>query len=125
MEECIFCNIVKIKKCYLIYEDRLFMAFLDIFPRVPGHALVIPKKHYRWVYDVPEFTSLWEVVHKITIQMNKKLKPRFITYATHGLEVSHAHIHIMPRIQNSEFVPPQISLSKEEMTRIQKTLSFK
>lgn len=124
MNECVFCNIVKTKKCYLIYEDSLFMAFLDIFPRVLGHTLVIPKKHYRWVYDVPEFTKMWNVVHKITIKMNKVFHPRFVTYVTHGLEVPHAHIHIMPRIHNSEFVPQKISLEQEKMENVQKILSF-
>jgi histidine triad (HIT) family protein len=59
--------------------------------------LVIPKKHYRFVYEVPNFSEYWQVVLKITKALQKVFSPYFITYVTHGLEVSHAHIHILPR----------------------------
>lgn len=124
MKDCIFCSIVKSKDCYLIYEDNLFMAFLDIFPRVKGHTLVIPKKHYRWVYDVPKFGQYWEVVNKITKKMQESFKPDFITYVTHGLEVPHAHIHIMPRANSTEFVPPQIQTTREELNIIKNKLKL-
>ncbi|HLD26391.1 MAG TPA: HIT domain-containing protein [Patescibacteria group bacterium] len=114
---CIFCAIVKEKiPAYRIYEDDLFLGFLDIHPRVLGHTLLIPKKHYLWVYDVPEFKSYWQAVLKITTGMQKTLLPRFITYMTHGLEVPHAHIHILPRRANeTEINPPPQFIRAEKM----------
>lgn len=119
MENCVFCKIVKKElPCYKIYEDGLFLGFLDIHPRTVGHSLLLPKKHYQWVYDVPEFDQYWLVVLKITKAMQKALMPTFITYVTHGLEVAHAHIHILPRKNETEFVPQPISISKEEMEKV-------
>ena len=98
MQRSLFMDIVEGKlSSYKVYEDDLFLAFLDIFPRSKGHTLVIPKKQYRWVYDVPQAGEYWEVVTKISKAMQKTLKPTWINYATSGLEVNHAHIHILPR----------------------------
>ena len=120
MHDCIFCKIVSGElPCYKIWEDNLFVALLDAYPRSRGHTLVIPKKHYRWVYDVPEFDTYWEVVLKITRGLQKSLHPYFITYITHGLQVPHAHIHLLPRDESqTEFVPAQITLPKEEFISI-------
>ncbi len=104
--DCIFCKIVAGKlPSYKVYEDDLFFGLLDIFPRTKGHTLLIPKKHYRWVYDVPEFGEYWLAAKKIADAMKAALEPSFITFVTHGLEVPHAHIHIMPRYHETEFVP--------------------
>ena len=55
MQSCIFCKIVaKEIPAQIIYEDTHFLVFLDVKPRNPGHCLVIPKKHYRWVWDIKE-----------------------------------------------------------------------
>jgi len=123
MNQCIFCQIVARKSpCYRVYEDDLFLGFLDIRPRTIGHTLLIPKKHYRWVYEVPQFEKYWLAVLKISQAMQKTLKPTFITYVTHGLEVPHAHIHILPRQHETAFVPPPIFLPKEEMEKIAKKI---
>lgn len=124
--ECVFCKIVKGElPSYKIYEDDSFVAFLDIFPRTKGHTLVIPKTHYRWVYDVPDFGRYWETVLKVTIAIQKGLEPQFITYVTHGLEVDHAHIHVLPRKGDTEFVPEIKKVSKEEMEEIASKLKIK
>lgn len=117
MTNCIFCKIAEKKvSCYKVYEDDEFLGFLDIHPRVLGHTLVIPKKHYRWVYEVENFEKYWRAVYKITQAMKEVLNPYFITYATHGLEVPHSHIHIMPRNKNEiDFVPDVKNFSKELM----------
>lgn len=121
---CIFCQIVyKKAPSYTVYEDSQFLAFLDIYPRTEGHTLVIPKKHYRFVYDVPQFDQYWLVVLKITKAMKKIFKPYFITYVTHGLEVPHAHIHVLPRKRDeTEFVPPVKNIPPERLTIISKQL---
>lgn len=120
MNDCIYCQIIKGESpCYKLYEDDLFICILDIFPRSKGHALVIPKKHYRWVYDVAEFKEYWDVALKLTKAMQKALTPEFVTYVTHGTQVFHAHILVMPRYKGeTEYVPEIKKLSKEEMEEI-------
>jgi histidine triad (HIT) family protein len=103
MEEkpCVFCAIVGKKvPARIVYEDENFLAFLDIRPLNPGHTLVIPKKHYRWVYDVPNFEEMWKVVKKVTQAIISSLNPISVSYATLGFEVEHAHIWIIPRFEN-------------------------
>ena len=101
MKNCIFCKIVRGEApAYKIYEDENFMAFLDIHPAVKGHTLVIPKTHYRWVYDVPNFGQYWEAALKVTKAIQKAYHPEFIRYITYGIHVSHAHIHILPQGEN-------------------------
>ncbi|MDH7476059.1 MAG: HIT domain-containing protein [Microgenomates group bacterium] len=120
MVNCVFCQIVnKTKPAYLIYEDKNFLAFLDINPRVEGHTLVIPKKHYQFIYEVPNFSQYWQVALKITKAMRKAMKPYFVTYIVHGLEVPHAHIHILPRkVNETEFIPAVKYFSRVKMVEI-------
>ena len=122
--DCIFCQIIAGKiPSYNVYEDDEFLGFLDIYPRVKGHTILIPKKHYRWTYDVPNFGEYWEVALKITTAMQKAMKPEFITFVTHGLEIPHAHIHILPRQKGeTSFVPEQKTFSKESMEKIAEEL---
>lgn len=127
MSDCIFCKIVKGEiPSYKVYEDGDFLAFLDITPRAKGHTLVIPKKHYRWVYDVKKFDKYWLVALKITDAMKKPLKPKFINYFTWGA-IKHAHIHILPRTdlvpdgvpESQDIVPSRImKISVNEMKEI-------
>jgi len=119
-ENCIFCQIISKKlPCFKVYENEDFLAFLDIYPRVEGHTLVIPKKHYRFVYDVPNFGAYWETALKITKAMKKALNPYFITYVTHGLQVPHAHIHIMPRKKGEEeFVPEIKNIDRDNLNKL-------
>ncbi len=98
MENCIFCQIVRGKAPdFRVYEDKDFLGFLDTNPQVPGHTLVIPKKHYHWVYEVPDFGRYWEAALKVTKAIQKACHPEFIRYVTYGVHVPHAHIHILPQ----------------------------
>jgi histidine triad (HIT) family protein len=100
LKNCLFCQIVTGKlPAYQIYEDGQFLAFLDIRPLNPGHTLVIPKNHYRWVIDVPNFADYWMVVGKIAKMMQKKLKPESFNFVVLGYEIPHAHIHLIPRFK--------------------------
>jgi histidine triad (HIT) family protein len=125
MEKCVFCQIVKGKlPSYKIYEDRDFLAFLDINPLALGHTLVIPKVHYRWVYDVPNFGAYWQVGLQVTQVLQKVLQPYFITYVTHGLEVKHAHIHIIPRSKNeTAFIPKIKKITPDKLQALQVKIS--
>ncbi len=98
MENCIFCKIVKGEiPAYKVYEDDNFLGFLDIRPLNPGNSLLIPKKHYRWVYDVPNFGEYWEIAKKIALATLKAVGSDSINFLTLGYEVPHAHIRIIPR----------------------------
>ena len=84
MRECIFCKIVAGElPSYKVYEDANFLAFLDIYPRTKGHTLVIPKKHYQWVYDVPEFGKYWEIAKKIALTTQIVVRSHSINFLLH------------------------------------------
>jgi len=119
VENCIFCKIAKNEApAYKVYEDKKYLAFLDIFPRTRGHVMVIPKDHYRWVYDVPNFGEYWEVVLKVTRAIQKILKPNFVNYITYGMDVPHAHIHILPQTGKAEIFPEIKKISKKLLMEI-------
>ena len=99
---CIFCKIVnKEIPAHIVYEDKDFLAFLDIHPQSPGHTQVIPKKHYRWVWDVPNTGEYFELVKKIALAQQKAFKTDFILSKVVGDEIEHAHIWVFP---NKEIV---------------------
>jgi len=101
MEDCIFCKIAKGEiPSYRIYEDDNFFAFLDIMPRNKGHTLIIPKQHYRWVWDVPNSGEYFEVATKIANAIKKALNTDFVVSAIIGEEVPHAHIWVVPRFKD-------------------------
>ncbi len=125
MNNCIFCNIVKGKiPCYKVYEDKDFLGFLDIRPFNPGHTLVIPKKHYRWVWQVEDVAGFWRAANKVALAQMKVLdKPITVLFLTAGFEVEHAHIHVLPRFKNDGhggFVTPGNikKINKHEMQKI-------
>ncbi len=103
MDDCIFCKIISGQiPSFKIYEDQNYLAFLDINPINPGHTLLIPKTHYRWVYDIPAQSEIWPLATKIGQDLKQKLNADYFTYITAGMEVPHAHIHIVPRFQNDK-----------------------
>jgi histidine triad (HIT) family protein len=124
MENCVFCKIAKKEiPCFEVYEDERFFAFLDINPRNPGHTLVIPKEHFRWVWDVPYLGEYFEVVGKIANAIKKATKTDFVVSFIIGEEVPHAHIHLVPRfLGDGHGALIELSLvrkiEKEEMAEI-------
>lgn len=97
MSECIFCKIVRGEiPSYKVYEDEDFLAFLDISPQSPGHTQVIPKKHYRWVWDYPQSGRYFEIVRKIALAQRKAFGTDFILSKIIGDEVPHAHVWVFP-----------------------------
>ncbi len=131
MQECVFCKIVEGKfTSYKVYEDENYLAFLDKFPRTPGHIQIIPKGHYRWVYDVPNFGEYFEVAKKIVDGVKKALNPRLVHLVTIGDEVPHAHIHVVPRFEDDGHgvlidMSKTLNLSDEEMKGIAEKVSSK
>ncbi len=101
MEKCIFCEIAKGKiPCFKVFENEKFLAFLDINPRNEGHTLVIPKEHFRWVWDVPYLGEYFEVVGKVANALRKTMGTDFIVSFIIGEEIPHAHVHLVPRFLN-------------------------
>lgn len=105
MDSCIFCKVIRGElPCYKIYEDESFIGILDIFPVTRGHALLIPKKHYRWTYDVPEFGVYFETARTVGVAIQSGLHADWVQFFTHG-QIPHAHIHITPRYGSVETAP--------------------
>lgn len=97
MDDCIFCKIVKKEiPAHIVYEDDNFMAFLDANPRAAGHVQVIPKKHYRWVWDLLNVGEYFEVVRKIAKAQQKAFRVEMVRSQIWGDEVHHAHVWIWP-----------------------------
>src|SRR3989344_7974210 len=97
-ESCVFCKIVRGEfPSHRVYEDEKFLVFLDIRPLAPGHVLVIPKQHYRWVWDVPSIGTYFEVVQKVAKALQKAFDPIEEIHArVIGEEIKHAHIWLYP-----------------------------
>lgn len=105
--------------CHKIAEDEKFFAFLDVFPLVPGHVLVVPKKETDYIFDI-EDADLAEMI-VFAKQVAKILKAAMpckrIGVAVIGLEVPHAHIHLVPMntADDLNFTRPKLSPSQEEL----------
>jgi len=121
--DCIFCQIAAGEiPCYKIYEDDVFLAFLDVQPWVEGHTLVIPKKHYRWVWDLPPEVSAkkgeptigeyFVVCRKIANHYRKVLGTEFIMSYIYGYDVPHAHIHLFPNARRKIALYPRQKLPR-------------
>jgi histidine triad (HIT) family protein len=97
MNSCIFCKIVnKEIPAHIVHEDADFLAFLDINPVSVGHTLIIPKTHYRWVWDVPNIGSYFEFAKKVARAQQKAFDQEAIWIGVKGDEVPHSHVSILP-----------------------------
>ncbi|MBS3124151.1 HIT domain-containing protein [Candidatus Woesearchaeota archaeon] len=93
---CIFCKIVQCEIPALkVYEDEHFFAFLDIRPLNKGHTLLIPKTHYRWMWDIPDDYS--KSANKIVLAIKHAFETDYVQALVVGEEVEHAHLHLIPR----------------------------
>ncbi len=95
--DCIFCKIIsKEIPAEIVYEDDKFLAFLDSHPYSSGHTQVVPKDHYRWVWDIPYAGELFEVVKKVALAQKKAFKQDIIHGKIEGKDVPHAHFWVFP-----------------------------
>lgn len=106
--------------CYKIAENEKFLAFLDVFPLVHGHILVIPKKEVDYIFDV-EDTDLSNMVlfaKKVAKAQRAAVTCKRIGVAVIGLEVPHAHIHLVPMntVNDINFAQPKISPTQAELS---------
>lgn len=100
-QNCIFCKIVaKEIPAEIVYEDKDFLAFMDIKPRSPGHVLVIPTNHYNWFWDAENIGDYIKVVQKIARAQRKAFGHEIIEGKIEGREVAHAHFWVFPDSDN-------------------------
>ena len=98
---CVFCRIVSGElPAHRVYEDDRYLGFFSIQPMNPGHTLLVPKAHRRWVLDVEDFGGYWEVAKKIALATKSALGADSVSFVTLGYEIPHAHIWIVPRFPN-------------------------
>ena len=108
--------------CYKVAEDSNFLAFLDINPLAKGHTLVIPKKEVDYIFDLDEdlYTGLNLFARKVAKAIDKTVECKKIGIAVIGLEVAHAHIHLVPlnNIGDLNFANPKLKFTSQEFADI-------
>jgi histidine triad (HIT) family protein len=115
--------------CYKIAENDKFLAFLDVFPLVHGHVLVIPKKEVDYIFDISD-SDLSEMVifaKKMAIALKSAVTCKRIGIAVIGLEVPHAHIHLVPMnsVGDINFTQAKLKPSADELSRIAEKIRSK
>jgi histidine triad (HIT) family protein len=114
--------------CFKIAEDANFLAFLDVNPLVKGHTLVIPKKEQDYIFDIADdsFIEFQLFAKKVAVQLKKKIACKRIGVAVIGLEVPHAHIHLVPlnQIDDMNFNRKKLTLSSEELAKLAEELKM-
>ncbi len=119
----IFTKIVKGDiHAHKVAEDDRFLAFLDINPLAKGHTLVIPKKEVDNLFDLDDDTyrDLWLFAKKVAVALDNTMSCERVGVAVVGLEVPHAHIHLVPinGIYDIDFSKPKLELGNEEFNLI-------
>lgn len=108
--------------CHKIAENDQFLAFLDIMPLAHGHVLVIPKKETDYIFDIEneEYKALWSFAQKVAKAIKKSVTCKKVGVAVVGLEVPHAHIHLVPinSVEDMNFSKPKLKPSQEELAEI-------
>lgn len=123
MQESIFTKIVKGEiPCFKIAETNDFLAFLDVMPLRKGHTLVIPKKQVDYLYDLEDdvLSDLFIFSKKVAKKIESKISCKRIGVSVIGLEVPHAHIHLIPidSVADIDFSQPKLKLSSTELSEI-------
>jgi histidine triad (HIT) family protein len=108
--------------CYKVAEDKEFLAFLDIFPIAIGHVLVIPKVEVDYLFDLDDqkYSGLMLFSKRVALALRKAFPCKKVGVAVLGLEVPHAHIHLVPLNSESDinFSRPKLKLTPGEFTEI-------
>lgn len=112
---------------YKVAENDRFYAFLDINPLVPGHTLVIPKQETDYLFDIEdqEYQDLMLFAKRVADGVKKAIPCKRVGVAVLGMEVPHAHIHLVPLQQEGDmdFRKEKAQLTKEEFERIAKAIA--
>lgn len=112
--------------CHRIAENDKFLAFLDVFPLVKGHTLVIPKKEIDYIFDLDE-TTLAEILNfsrPIAKAIEKAIPCSRIGISVIGLEVPHAHVHLIPMnaVSDMNFEKPKLTVTQEELATVAESI---
>ncbi|GEJ47718.1 HIT family protein [Chryseobacterium sp. ON_d1] len=111
---------------YKIAEDENFIAFLDAMPLVKGHTLVVPKREVDLIFDLEseEYKNLWGFAQKVAKKIKTAIPCVRVGVAVVGLEVPHAHIHLIPlnKMEDMNFRNERLKLTNEEYTEIQHSI---
>lgn len=111
--------------CYKIAEDDKFLAFLDVNPNAKGHTLCIPKQEINKIFDIEDelYLGLMQFSKKIAVALEKAIPCKRVGMAVIGLEVPHAHVHLIPLNEMDEMrFQNKVSLTKEEFEAIVKAV---
>lgn len=107
---------------HIVAENEQVIAFLDIYPLVKGHTLVVPKQEADYYFDLDEdlYSDLNRFARQVAIGLKKAMPCERIATAVIGLEVPHAHIHLIPinTMDDANFSRPKLQLPDEEMAQI-------
>lgn len=119
----IFTKIVKGEiPAYKIAEDENFLAFLDVFPLSKGHVLVIPKQEIDSIFDLSDesYANLWLFAKKTAKALKRAMPCKRVGITVIGLEVPHAHIHLIPlqNVEDINFSKPKLKVEDAEMKGI-------
>ena len=108
--------------CYKIAENADFIAFLDVFPLKKGHVLVVPKKEIDYIFDLDNETYLGLMLFSKTVAaaIKKAIPCKRVGVSVVGLEVPHAHVHLIPinTVSDMDFSNAKLTLSKDEFEKI-------
>ena len=107
--------------CYRIAEDENFLAFLDVNPNAKGHTLCIPKQEINKLFDIEDqvYLGLMAFAKKVAVALEKTVPCKRIGMAVIGLEVPHAHVHLIPLNEMDEMrFQNKVSLTPEEFTAL-------
>ena len=108
--------------CHRVAEDERFLAFLDIMPLAPGHTLVIPKVEVDRIWDLdPDLLGALHVFsQKVALAMEDVMPCQRVGQAVIGLEVPHAHVHLIPlnAVSDINFERPKLKVSQEELADV-------
>ncbi|WP_291097075.1 MULTISPECIES: HIT family protein [unclassified Flavobacterium] len=122
----IFTKIIKGEiPCYKIAEDNNFLAFLDVNPNAKGHTLCVPKQEIDKIFDIEDdlYLGLMQFSKKIAIALEKTVTCKRIGMAVIGLEVPHAHVHLIPLNEMDEMrFQKKVSMTKEEFETLAKSI---
>jgi len=114
--------------CYKVAEDANYLAFLDIFPIAAGHVLVIPKVETDYLFDLDDhdFTGLMLFSKRVALALKKAIPCKKVGVAVLGLEVAHAHIHLIPLNSESDinFLKPKLKLTSDEFLEISNKIAL-
>lgn len=114
---------------YKVVEDDYFLAFLDVNPLAKGHTLIIPKKEVDYIFDLDDtlYSGLFVFAKKVAKALEASVSCERIGVAIIGLEVPHAHIHLVPinHVGDINFAAPRVKLSPEQYQEIADTIKEK